>query len=150
MSDAVYKIIELAGSSKTSIEDAVQNALDRASKSVRDLCWFTVLETRGYIDGDRISYWQVVVKLGFNIDATEAPQKSESPEKSKEEKDKSGRSENGSKGGSKYRCTVCGYVYDPQKGDPANGAKPGTSFEDLPDDWKCPECGVGKDKFEKI
>jgi len=51
---------------------------------------------------------------------------------------------------SKYRCTVCGYVYDPEKGDPANGIKPGTSFEALPDDWVCPECGVDKGSFEKI
>ncbi len=51
---------------------------------------------------------------------------------------------------SKYRCTVCGYVYDPQKGDPENGIKPETSFEALPETWVCPECGVGKDMFEKI
>lgn len=50
----------------------------------------------------------------------------------------------------KYRCTVCGYIYDPQIGDPDNGIKPGTSFEALPDTWVCPECGVGKDMFEKI
>lgn len=48
----------------------------------------------------------------------------------------------------KYVCTVCGYVYDPAEGDPANGIEPGTAFEDLPDDWCCPECGVGKDSFE--
>ena len=51
---------------------------------------------------------------------------------------------------SSYRCTVCGYVYDPQKGDPDNGIEAGTAFEDLPDDWVCPECGVGKESFEKI
>jgi rubredoxin len=50
----------------------------------------------------------------------------------------------------KYRCTVCGYIYDPQTADPDNGIKPGTAFEDLPDSWVCPECGVGKDMFEKI
>jgi len=50
----------------------------------------------------------------------------------------------------KYRCTVCGYIYDPQIGDPENGIKPGTAFKDLPDTWVCPECGVGKDLFEKI
>ena len=50
----------------------------------------------------------------------------------------------------KYRCTVCGYIYDPQKGDPAGGIKPQTAFSDLPDTWVCPECGVGKDMFEKI
>lgn len=49
----------------------------------------------------------------------------------------------------KYECTVCGYVYDPEKGDPDSGIKPGTPFEELPDDWVCPVCGVGKDKFEK-
>ena len=50
----------------------------------------------------------------------------------------------------KYKCTVCGYIYDPQTGDPAGGISPGMSFEDLPDSWVCPECGVGKDSFEKI
>ena len=49
----------------------------------------------------------------------------------------------------KYICNVCGYVYDPEKGDPENGIKPGTSFEDLPDDWVCPVCGAGKEEFEK-
>ena len=50
----------------------------------------------------------------------------------------------------KYRCTVCGYIYDSQIGDPSQGIKPGTAFADLPDTWVCPECGVGKDMFEKI
>lgn len=50
----------------------------------------------------------------------------------------------------KYRCLVCGYIYDPAVGDPDRGHKAGTSFEDLPADWTCPECGVGKDQFEKI
>lgn len=48
-----------------------------------------------------------------------------------------------------YRCTVCGYVYDPEKGDPDSGIEPGTPFEELPDDWVCPICGAGKDKFER-
>jgi len=47
----------------------------------------------------------------------------------------------------KWICDVCGYVYDPEEGDPENDIEPGTSFEDLPDDWVCPECGVGKDMF---
>jgi len=47
----------------------------------------------------------------------------------------------------KYVCSVCGYVYDPAKGDPDNGVAPGTSFEMLPADWTCPECGVGKEEF---
>lgn len=47
----------------------------------------------------------------------------------------------------KYVCEVCGYEYDPAVGDPDNGIAPGTAFEDLPDDWTCPTCGVGKDQF---
>ena len=49
----------------------------------------------------------------------------------------------------KYRCTVCGYVYDPELGDPDGGIKPGTPFEDIPDTWVCPVCGASKDQFEK-
>ena len=49
----------------------------------------------------------------------------------------------------RYRCTVCGYVYDPKNGDPDSGIKPGTLFEELPDDWVCPICGAGKEAFEK-
>ena len=48
----------------------------------------------------------------------------------------------------KYVCSVCGYVYDPEKGDPDSGIAPGTAFEDIPDDWSCPLCGVGKSDFE--
>lgn len=50
----------------------------------------------------------------------------------------------------KYLCTVCDWVYDPEKGDPENGIAPGTPFEELPEDYTCPLCGVGKDMFEKI
>ena len=50
----------------------------------------------------------------------------------------------------KYECTVCGYIYDPEKGDPDSGIAPGTPFEDLPDDWTCPECGVTKEDFEPL
>lgn len=50
----------------------------------------------------------------------------------------------------KYRCTVCDYVYDPEMGDPDGGIGPGTDFDDLPDDWVCPECGVEKDMFEPV
>jgi len=50
----------------------------------------------------------------------------------------------------KYECQVCGYVYNPSEGDSDGGIDPGTSFEDLPDDWVCPVCGVGKDEFNKI
>ena len=48
----------------------------------------------------------------------------------------------------KYRCLICGYIHDPAVGHPDNGIDPGTSFDDIPDGWVCPECGVGKDEFE--
>ncbi len=50
----------------------------------------------------------------------------------------------------KYVCKVCGYIYDPEKGDPTQNIAPGTDFGNLPDDWVCPECGVGKEQFEKF
>jgi rubredoxin len=50
----------------------------------------------------------------------------------------------------KYRCMVCGYIYDPEKGDPANGVETGTAFADLPEDWVCPECGAPRDQFEVV
>ena len=50
----------------------------------------------------------------------------------------------------KWECTACGYIYDPERGDPENGVDPGTSFDDLPDDWVCPQCGVSKEFFQKM
>ncbi|NGY04864.1 rubredoxin [Solimonas terrae] len=50
----------------------------------------------------------------------------------------------------KWECTICGHIYDEEKGDPDTGIAPGTRFEDIPDDWVCPECGAGKDAYEKI
>ncbi len=50
----------------------------------------------------------------------------------------------------KWECTVCGYVYDPEKGDPANGVAPGTRFEDIENTWVCPECGAPKSDFRKV
>jgi rubredoxin len=50
----------------------------------------------------------------------------------------------------KWECTACGYIYDPEKGDPDNGVAPGTSFEELPEDWVCPQCGVNKEFFQKL
>ena len=51
---------------------------------------------------------------------------------------------------SRYKCTICGYIYDPAIGDEENGVKPGTAFEDLPDGWTCPECGASQDQFEPV
>jgi len=50
----------------------------------------------------------------------------------------------------KYRCKICGYIYDPEKGDPDGGIKPGTPFEEIPNDWVCPVCGASKDEFEEV
>jgi rubredoxin len=50
----------------------------------------------------------------------------------------------------RWECMVCGYVYDPAVGDPGAGIEPGTAWDDVPDDWECPECGAGKDMFEKV
>ena len=50
----------------------------------------------------------------------------------------------------KYECNTCGYIYDPEVGDPDSGIEPGTAFEDIPDDWVCPLCGVGKDDFSQL
>ncbi|HET7512916.1 MAG TPA: dodecin [Chthoniobacterales bacterium] len=68
MSDHVYKKLELVGSSPKSIEDAVQNALARAEKTIRNMRWFEVAETRGYIEDNKLAYWQVTVKVGFTLE----------------------------------------------------------------------------------
>ena len=69
MSDHVYKHLELTGSSKTSIEDAVNNAIVRASKTVRNIHWFQVIETRGHVVEGKVGHWQVTIKAGFTLDA---------------------------------------------------------------------------------
>lgn len=68
MDDHVYKLIELTGSSRTSIEDAIKNAVTKAGKTIRNMRWFQVVDTRGYIEGDRVAYWQVTLKIGFTVE----------------------------------------------------------------------------------
>ncbi len=68
MSDHVYKKIELVGSSPTSIEEAVTNALARAQRTIRHLRWFEVIETRGHIVDGKVDHWQVTLKVGFTLD----------------------------------------------------------------------------------
>jgi flavin-binding protein dodecin len=68
MSDHVYKKIELVGSSPKGIEDAVKNALSRAKKTVRNMRWFEVSETRGYLEEGKIAHWQVTLKVGFTLE----------------------------------------------------------------------------------
>jgi flavin-binding protein dodecin len=68
MSEHVYKILELTGSSPTSIEDAVQNAIRKAGKTVRRMQWFQITDTRGHIEEGNVSHWQVTLKVGFTLD----------------------------------------------------------------------------------
>jgi flavin-binding protein dodecin len=68
MSDHVYKKIELVGSSPNSIDDAVKNAISRAEKTIRNMRWFEVTETRGCIENNKVDHWQVTVKVGFTLD----------------------------------------------------------------------------------
>ena len=70
MSEHVYKLIEIVGSSTTGIEDAVQNAVAKASKSLRNLRWFEVTETRGHIEDGQIAHFQVTLKVGFKIEGS--------------------------------------------------------------------------------
>ena len=69
MGEHVYKITELTGSSTTSMEDAVNQAVNRASATLRNLRWFEVVETRGHIEGGKVAHWQVTIKIGFTLDA---------------------------------------------------------------------------------
>ncbi len=68
MKDHVYKLVELTGTSTTSIEDAVQKAIQRASKTIKNLSWFQVVETRGNIDNGQVDRWQVTIKVGFSVE----------------------------------------------------------------------------------
>jgi len=67
MKNTVYKLIELTGTSTTSIENAVARAIQRAHKSIKNLCWFEVVETRGNIAKGKVHHWQVTIKVGFAV-----------------------------------------------------------------------------------
>ena len=67
MKDSVYKLIELTGTSTTSMEDAVARAIQRAHKTIKNLCWFQVVETRGNIVKGKVHHWQVTIKVGFTV-----------------------------------------------------------------------------------
>ncbi|HEX8639529.1 MAG TPA: dodecin [Allosphingosinicella sp.] len=68
MTDNVYKIVEIVGSSATGIEDAVSNAIGRASATLRGIRWFEVIETRGHVENGRVAHYQVTLKIGFTLD----------------------------------------------------------------------------------
>jgi flavin-binding protein dodecin len=67
MTDHIYKKIELTGSSTVSIQDAIENAISKASATLHDLRWFEVVETRGNIEGGKVAHWQVTIKIGFAL-----------------------------------------------------------------------------------
>lgn len=68
MSEHVYKSIELTGSSTQGIEDAVNNAIAKASESLRNIQWFNIVETRGHVQDGKVAHWQVTVKIGFTLE----------------------------------------------------------------------------------
>lgn len=68
MAEHVYKKVEIVGSSPNGMEEAVHNALSRANKTIRNMRWFEVTETRGYIDDGKIAHWQVTLKIGFTLE----------------------------------------------------------------------------------
>jgi hypothetical protein len=68
MSDHVYRLIEVVGSSKTSVEDAIQSAVTKASGSIRHIRWFEVIETRGQVEDGKVAYYQVTLKIGFSVE----------------------------------------------------------------------------------
>ncbi|HXY60700.1 MAG TPA: dodecin [Chthoniobacterales bacterium] len=69
MADHIYKKIELVGSSPKGIEDAVKNAIARAKKTIRNMRWFEVTDTRGYLEDGKIAHWQVTLKVGFTLES---------------------------------------------------------------------------------
>ena len=68
MSNHVYKLLELTGTSTKSVEDAVSSAIAKASKSLRNIHWFVVTETRGHVDNGKVAHWQVTIKVGFTLE----------------------------------------------------------------------------------
>jgi flavin-binding protein dodecin len=74
MTDHVYRLIEVVGSSETSIEDAIQSAISKASSTIRHIRWFEVVETRGQVENGRVHYYQVTMKIGFSSTSISSPE----------------------------------------------------------------------------
>ena len=68
MTDHVYKIVEIVGSSPDSIEDAIQRAIARASQTIREIRWFEVLSTRGHVEDNKVGHYQVTLRIGFTLE----------------------------------------------------------------------------------
>ncbi len=69
MTNHVYKVIEIVGSSETSIEDAIKSAIAQANKTIRNMDWFEVVQTRGHIENGKVGHFQVTLKIGFTLDS---------------------------------------------------------------------------------
>ena len=69
MQEHIYRVIELVGSSETSIEDAIGTAIARANQTIRNLRWFEVVQTRGHVDNGKVAHYQVTLKVGFTMEA---------------------------------------------------------------------------------
>ncbi|MGZ8096208.1 MAG: dodecin [Methylosarcina sp.] len=67
MSDHIYKIIELTGSSSAGLQQAIENAVERAAQTIQNMRWFEVVETRGHIENGKVNHWQVTIKIGFSL-----------------------------------------------------------------------------------
>ncbi|MGZ8213122.1 MAG: dodecin [Methylosarcina sp.] len=67
MSDHIYKIIELTGSSSAGLQQAIENAVERAAQTIQNMRWFEVIETRGHIENGKVNHWQVTIKIGFSL-----------------------------------------------------------------------------------
>jgi len=72
VTDHVYKVVELVGSSETSVDDAIKSAVQRAGETLRNLRWFEVVQTRGHVDEGEVRYFQVTLKVGFTVDSSSA------------------------------------------------------------------------------
>jgi len=119
------------------IEANVINKLDAGSHTI----FIGKIEDAEIINDEEVLTYEYYHKVKGGYSPETAPTYSVMVDKIKNQKEE--------KRMDKYVCTVCGYVYDPAKGDPDNGIPPNTRFEDLPDDWVCPICGARKDAFEK-
>ncbi|MGZ8143272.1 MAG: dodecin [Methylosarcina sp.] len=67
MSDHIYKIIELTGSSSAGLQQAIENAVEKAAQTIQNMRWFEVIETRGHIENGKVNHWQVTIKIGFSL-----------------------------------------------------------------------------------
>lgn len=136
-SEATLQDVLIVAGQREAGSHALYSALAQVSEDDQTRALFEFLAT------EELKHKQTVERLYDDLFSGEyrlpRPESVSGPDQAKEESEMA-----------KWECLVCGYIYDPNEGDPENGVEPGTAFEDLPDDWLCPECGAGKDMFEKM